>query len=162
MNNEIVINIKKSEFYHHFNNTELSKEVAEYLLDKTGDVRFKQVCHIKINVLDKITEAEKEKMVDTIRKHFGLQVRSGLVFTDIETTRMIILFLIGVIFLILSYLIQADLELLSEIFLIVGWVGIWESIYRFIFDNVKMKINVKRNKYIANANITIKGVKDEK
>ena len=63
----------------------------------------------------------------------------------------LIIFIIGIIFLVLYYVIIPDF--ISELTLILGWVFIGESICNFLYKGIETKINIKKKKQIINAKI---------
>lgn len=65
----------------------------------------------------------------------------------------LILFIIGLIAILLS---EQFTNVISEIFLISGWVIIWEIIYDVLFNEIKRKRKAKIYKYLANSKITFK------
>ncbi|MBE6140212.1 MAG: hypothetical protein E7172_01595 [Firmicutes bacterium] len=149
----INLNISLKSIYHPFNDQELSKDVIEYLLEKVNYIRFNESCEIKIHIKEKISEKEKNKIMNLIKKSFNVRIKRITFLTDIEITKNIILFFGGLLFLIIVYFFKMKFALINEILLIIGWVGIWESVSGFIFDIVKSIIRIKRYKQLKSANI---------
>ena len=48
---------------------------------------------------------------------------------------------------------QLRAQILSELFLIIGWVSFGEVIYKILFDNVKDKIKTERYKRLSRCQI---------
>ena len=63
-----------------------------------------------------------------------------------------LIFLLGIIFLYMSYILKINF-VLSETILIIGWVAIWEAAYAWLFESDKIKIRIKRLKKLSTCDI---------
>ena len=71
-------------------------------------------------------------------------------FDNLDNYIRLTLFLIGILAIFIS---KQFSNILSEIFLIAGWVVIWELIYDILFNEIKRKRKAKIYKILANATI---------
>ena len=62
----------------------------------------------------------------------------------------LILMIVGIVAIILS---EKIVSLLSELFLIAGWVVIWEILYDIIFNDIKRRRTIRIYKELARCKI---------
>ena len=146
-----------------YNDDILNEELSDYILKQTMGIFPKQKVIIKIKPLFEINQSEKEKLVDMIRKNYGIDIRESLIRRKYELIKKIILrgggnvwilMLVGTVFILASELLESNgIMLMPEIFLIISWVAIYEAIYSFIFVDTKEMIKTKRLKKLTNCKI---------
>lgn len=137
-----------------YNDDILNEELSDYILKQAMGIFPKQKVIIKIKPLFEINQSEKEKLVDMIRKNYGIDIRESLIRRKYELIKKIILMLVGTVFILVSELLESNcIMLMPEIFLIISWVAIYEAIYSFIFVDTKEMIKTKRLKKLTNCKI---------
>lgn len=111
---------------------------------------------IEINIISsyKITETEKEKMRNALKISYENKIKDEELYLKKEKNSEILLFMVGIIFIILYYGWQ-DLAIISEVLLVFGWLSIWESTYGLLFGG-KKTIYIKRLKQIINSKMNFR------
>lgn len=156
-----IININlnsKEEFYSKYSNQKLSSELTDYIYSECYGENYKNNIIINIYTELKISDTEKNEMIDTIRRTFGLKVQDKLYYYEKAKHKKTILFIVGIVLIIIYYL--SFIEVLSEIILILGWLAIWESVYSFLADSSKDYIYIYRLRKLASAHIHFASVQD--
>ena len=148
MKTMININLKKKEdFYSRYSNQKLNSELTDFIYNECYGEDYKNNIVINIYTKLKISKNEKNDMMDTIRRTFGLKVQDELYYYEKAKFKKTILFLIGIVLIVIYYL--SFIEVLSEIILILGWLAIWESVYSFLADSSKDYIKIYRLRRLA-------------
>ncbi len=152
---EIKIMITKdSQLYNHFNDSQLSNELSNYILEQSRGIPLNNKINLKIESNFKMNEKEKEKLVDEIRENYGLDVKENLLKLKYNVLKQIGMLLIGLMLTLISHLIVNDLfYLLNQFFYIFGWLMIYESISSLIFFNIKTMYQNKKYKSLIKAKI---------
>ena len=79
MNTEILVNLnKKRDFYNKFSNAKINDKLSEYIYNESLDGSYKDKVIINITCKEKISDEEKQNMIDIIRKNYGIQVKELL------------------------------------------------------------------------------------
>ena len=128
---EIDIN-NKADLLEKYNNTKISKELIEYLINESSYINKKDNIIIKINnntkldldIVLSLKKALEEEYNNTIKSH----IKNDIV--------QIIFFFLGLFFLFLSTKITSS-NIWKEILLIGGWVFIWEMIDLELFNDFR-------------------------
>lgn len=155
MENIIKIHLKEKQDYKNtYNDQILSYDLSNYILEESKNINTKQ--HIKFVITSdfKISEKEKEDLVDMIRKNFGTDIGEIINLSKKEKLINLLIFFTGIIFLLLYYIIA--LEVLSEFTLILGWVFLGEAICNFLYNGLENKLKITRRKQIINAKVVFK------
>ena len=150
----IEIYLKNKEDYKNpFNENKLSNELSDYILDECKGIAYN--CEIELNIKTKfkLSSEERIKLISMIRSNFGLDVRESLIYMNNLINKNIFLFLFGCIFIIISIGIKDIVPIVSEIVLIVGWVGIWEVVYSLFFSDYRKRLEIKRFRQLSNSKI---------
>ena len=136
-----------------FNNNILDEELENYIYKESINTQSKNII-IRIKTLFDINDKEKNTLDKMIRESFKLNINENLVHMKYANVKRSILMIIGTISVLVSELIDfSGIFLIPEIFLIIGWVGIWEAVYSLLFEDTKMKIENKRYKKIYKSKI---------
>ena len=148
----IDINLKKkADFYSTYSSKRLNPELTEYIYNECYGEDYKNKVIINIHTKLKISDQEKNAMMDTIRRTFGLKVQDELYYYEKAKYKKTILFLIGIVLIIIYYLSFVDI--LREIILILGWLAIWESVYSFLVDSSKDYVHISRLRRLSASRI---------
>ena len=132
--------IDKKDLLEKFNTKKVSKDLINYLIDTTSDIKKEDKVTIIINnylgdenLIRLIKEGLKVEYEKCLKKHFVTYLRKFLYF------------ILGIIAIFVSTLFET--EVLHEIILIGGWVLIWEMVELEIFtdrDNYKKRKILKK------------------
>lgn len=142
---------EKKHFYSKFSKERISEDLAKFIYDECNGENYKNHVVINIYCKEKLSDNEKHKMMDNIRRTYGLLVQDEIYYSDINQNKKAILLLLGIALIILYY--SSVINILREIILILGWLSIWESVYSLIFDTRKDFVRIIRLKELAKARI---------
>jgi len=155
--NDVIISIyinKLNNFYNEIDADELtlSDDIVNFTNSRIKNVPQKYNVVLEFDT-PSIKKKEKEKIVSIIRSHYGLA--SSLEQNVLKNNKLkaITFFIIGTIFLFISYYTS---NIIRDIISIAGWVAIWETVSVLLFDNIKIrtsKLNIDR---LYNAKIEFK------
>lgn len=141
----IVVNIRREKDLYEKYSNEVSNELIKYLVNEAkvkDDVEV--IVNTKLDVKN-IDTLIKEGLEDSIK-----DIRNVDRFYD---SKQVILFIVGMIFLIISTLTKP--EIIKELILIVGWIAVWEVLDIAINIDSKQKYNKKIIKKLINCKITV-------
>ena len=145
---------KESQIYNQFNNSQLSPELSNYILDQVRGTPYKTDIVLNVYSNFKMTENQKEKLVKEIRENYGLDIRENLLKLKFESFKQIILLFVGLFFLLISHLIVSNYYyLISQSLFIFGWVLICEWINSLVFVNIKIRYENKKYIKLTKAKI---------
>lgn len=152
---EIEININdKNDVINRFCKNKLDYNLEEYIYKECFKGPLKKHITLNIKSKNKLSIKDQNDIVNIIRSSYGHNIRENLLYLKYDRTRDVFLFLIGIVILLISKLIDFnDKFIISEILLIIGWVSIWEATYNFIFDDNKRRIRIKRYKKLTKCKI---------
>ena len=131
------------DLYHPFNKNTLNPMLASFIYEECFGFSAKNNIEIYISSKTEYTNEEKEKISNLIHANFKAELEEEKIKNTFSNTFRTILFFLGVLLLILIYWVQ--IEFFHEFLLILGWLAIWESVYDFLF--VEMKERLKRKRY---------------
>lgn len=124
----------KDDFYEKYNKKTISKNLVNYIIEEAMYIDKKDNVEIIINDRCDL----EEDCITTIKESLYLELQKNLRNRKLTNLKQLILLLIGIIFLFLSTVIKEGF-IFKEVFLIVGWVPIWEVIDIELFHDVKEK-----------------------
>ncbi len=114
-----------------YDQSKISSELLEFIIKeaeiikKPTKININNKCHTKKNIKEMLKESFREEYENLLSLHRK---------TDLI---QIGLFILGVIFILISF--QTEYSLWKEVFLILGWVPIWEGIDLELFNDVREK-----------------------
>lgn len=150
---ELVIN-DKEEFCNSFNNKKLSSDLGNYIYNESLIFNRNESFQINIKTKFDLAKNEKNEIVDMIREYFGLRIRETINYYKFNRIKKILLFLLGIILITISHFVSVNNEfLISEVFLIIGWVAIWEVFDNILLVETKKKFKLNRYKKLVNCKI---------
>ena len=155
MNNELTIDLKDALHYtSKYNDKKISEDLYNYITDEIKGLSIKKNLCIKIYTDYPIDDDKKQSIMNMIRSNFESEIQEKKMLSKYMYFKCFLLTIIGFFGVILSYALEAlNTTILPELFLIVGWVGIWEALYILLFDEVRERITTKRFRQIVNADI---------
>ncbi len=152
MATEILVNLnKKSDFYNKFNNHKINEKLSEYIYNESLEGNCKDKIIINIDSKVKISDDEKQDMIDIIRKNYGIMVQDLLYSYEKEQDKKAILLVIGIALIILYY--TGFASILKEVILMMGWISICGSVYGLIFSSTQSYVKINRLKNLSKARI---------
>jgi len=152
---KITVNLEnKEEIHHPFNNNTLNPTLVNFLYDECLGSPKNRKIDIHILTETTLTSEEKEEIRDLIHKHFKEEKKEIQIKKEINHIMSLCLLFLGIIFLIISFLINQ--ELIEEIFLILGWIAIWEVTENILFERSKESLRIYRYKGLSSARIYFK------
>lgn len=119
--------------FNEYNDDRLSESLDNYIISEAKMVPLNDM---DIIIKGKYNEDEKNKLIKTIHNYYNEKNNYYDSIDRYDHIFRLILFFIGVILIILSYISR---NIVSEVILIVGWVLIWEAIYDLLFNSIKRK-----------------------
>lgn len=152
-NINIVLDNKK-DFYSPYSNKILNNDLYNYIYNECNGEKVTNKIIINIWTKKEIPSDEKNIMIDMIRRTFGLRVQDEVYYYEKAKDKKIILFLVGIVFIILYYL--SVIRVLRDLILIFGWLAIWESTYSLLSDSKKDYYRIVRLKELSRARVYFK------
>ena len=131
-----------------FNELVLSDELASYIEESSKHTLNKEKIILNVNGLKK--KEEQEEFNTLIHSHYQNKVKQLNKIDKYDDYFRLILLLLGIILIIIS---EQFTSLISELFLIAGWVVVWEVVYDILFTSIKRKRDLKVLKKLANCQI---------
>lgn len=137
-----------------FNENVLSNELATYIEENSKYANNEDISLTIIGLEDK----DHELLNTLIHNYYLNKVKDLNKIDKYDDYFRFILLLLGIILIIISE--QLTL-FLSELFLIAGWVVVWEVVYDILFTGIKRKRKLKIVKKLANCKINYKNKIDK-
>lgn len=137
--------------FNTFDKNDISDELAIYIENRCSRLKHSKTV-IKFISSTTIGDSEKEKIVDAIRTHFGLEIKYNLIENKRRNLVNLILMLIGLLILIFKNILPL-LNTLLDIFDIFACFIIWESAYNLLFTDNEADVKITRSKKIISAKI---------
>lgn len=154
MKNIININVvlnEEDDLYHKYNKETLNPELSKYIYDECLGHNLKKEIIINIKANFDMNKELKNKCVNLIRSTYGLEVREQLIYSKYTNFKTIIFCLIGILFLIINQFLSVNF--VAELFLIIGWLSIWDTLEQVWFVDTKQRIKIKRLKKLTKCKI---------
>ncbi len=145
----IEINLaEKEDFFSKYNKKRVSNDIIDYILQesmyvtKNDNVKIilNKKCRIEQNCAQMIREALNEQYNNSLKRHYSIDIKQFF------------LIIVGIISLIIYSIIKEGI-IWSELFLIAGWVGIWEAIDLELFDDYNERRKRKNLKKLLKSEI---------
>lgn len=151
--NEIVINIDNEDDYiNKYNSNNLSNDLSNYIYEECKGKPFNNKIGILIKSNFKLNEEKQKDIANKIHNNYKIDLEENLLIIKYSTIKKLLIFILGIIFLYMSYVLKINF-VLSETVLIIGWVAIWEAAYAWLFESDKIKIRIKRLKKLSTCDI---------
>ena len=152
MRNKVEIFVdEQKDFVSNYNTNMLNPELKNYVLEELRGSNLKKGITVNIvgNYFD--TSEKKNEFLKLFKNEFSLSIKDYSMYLKYSVIASLLLGLLGIIFIILSNIIGSSL--FKEIFLIMGWLGVWESTANLIFNESKNYLIIKRYQRILEAKI---------
>lgn len=146
--------------YSPFSNRDLDEDLCEYLLDCSYEISIKNKLDIDFHILNQDQNTSREKKMRIgMQNYFMYQIRK-LENQKLRIIKDIVRYLIlgGSLLVLGSYVKQFKsnffmINILSEGFLIGGWVMLWEMFSAWFFDMKKINMKASHFDRLFQANI---------
>lgn len=137
----------KDEYINKYDDNKISDELHHYIIDSAMEFDSKRKIIIKIKMNFEVSEDEKEKLKRMLLNDFEESINTKEIKRKRDSVRDLYLIFIGISCIIVSFLFNyLHVDLVSELFLIIGWVPIWELVDNVLFKETEEKI--KKRKYM--------------
>lgn len=152
MENIIKIHLKEREDYtNKYNEKILSYQLSNYILEETKGINTKEKIKFIITSDFKLSEIEKNDLVDMIRNNFGADISEIINFAKKQRMIYYLLLFISIILIVIYSLLE--IRLLAQFILILGWVLLGEAICNFLYKGIENNHKISRRKQIVNAKV---------
>lgn len=145
-NNNIKIYLEDiNQIKEKYNPNILSSSISDYILRTCKGIPLKNNLTITIITNKQVNKALEEEITKLIKKHYQDHINELNITAQYDAIKKSILTIIGIISILFSNILSSITKiLLPELFLIAGWVAIWEVVYSILFVGSKNKILKKR------------------
>ena len=137
--------------FNVFDKNDISEELATYIENRCSRIKNSEMV-IKFISNKTISDKDKDKLVDALRSHFGLEIKYNLIESKRRNLTNLVLMLVGLLILIFKNILPL-LDTLFDILDIFACFIIWESAYNLLFTDNESDINIRRAKKISNSKI---------
>lgn len=137
LNGDKVINIdinNLEELENDYNKKHINKDLEQYIMECAKLMPRKEKIELKIN--SNLNSIEQENAINLIHGYYKEKFKQYHLIDKYDDYVRIFLLILGIVFIIIS---EHLIDVLSELFLIAGWVVVWEIIYDLIFTGFKRK-----------------------
>lgn len=134
---------------NEFNKDILSDNLDNYLIYSLNNEKLINK-NIQLNIKGINNKEEQIHLTKVIYNHYQ---KKNNFFNKIDNVDNIVRFILGIIGAIIILISHEFDFLLSELFLIAGWVIIWEIVYDILFNEIKRKRKKKIYALLANSKI---------
>ena len=124
----------KKYFFEKYNESAVSRNLINYLVEQA--IYIDKNDTIKVIVNDRCEFGED--CLKIIKDGLELEYQKNLKNCKLTNIKQVTLMFLGVLILFLSTIIQG-MFVFDEVFLIIGWVPIWEAVDIELFSDVKEK-----------------------
>ena len=134
---------------NEYNENVLNSELENYLTTSCMHTLNKE--RIILNIYGLENKEEEKEIINLIHKHYETKAKQLKKIDKYDDYFRFLLLILGIILIIIS---EQLTSFLSEIFLIAGWVVIWEMVYDILFTGIKRKKDLKIYKKLSQCEIT--------
>lgn len=134
-----------------YNENVLSNEASNYIESECLSSTKKDKIVIEVVTEKELTQDDRDEVERLIKNNYRELQIEKIIIRNYQIKQSFFLSLFGILFIVISNILKEDI--LSELFLIVGWVAFGEVIYKILFDNVKDKIKTERYKRLSRCEI---------
>lgn len=147
---------KKDNLLHPFNNNSLNKELVNFLYEEcVGHPKHEKI-EILIKSEERFTKNEQLKTINLIHSYFAKEIDEEILIKKITQPYFITILGIGLFLTFFAFL--TGNSFLKEIFLILGWLAIWEVVSHFLFEERKKRLRLKRYYLLSRCDISFDNV----
>ena len=149
--NEVVIYLNElEEAINKYNPNILSDELTNYILKRC--MFFSTKSDIDI-IIYGIEDKEQQGLKDIFHNHFKDLVDKTKKIEQYDDIKRVLLLIVGIVLICISEMFKF---VVSELFLVAGWVVIWELVYNIFFERIKRNRDYFKYLQLSKANIKFK------
>lgn len=141
----------KKDYQNKYNDKILSYQLSNYILEETKGIDTKEKIEFSISLDFKMSDIEKNELVDMIRNNFGADISEIIDISKKQRQIYYIILFISIILIILSSIL--NIKIIAQFILIFGWVLLGEAICNFLYKGMENNHKISRRKQIVNAKI---------
>ena len=146
----------KNDFVSEYNDNTLSPALKKYLLNEIAGYDINSKINLNIYCKFELTDEEKDKYKKIIIKEFKESKDELLLEIAGSNIKKVILFTIGMLFIVVAYFLNHIFGEILVVFTIFGWVALWEVAYAIFFTDASRRRNIKKYNQIINSKIKFK------
>ena len=156
----IIVNVididinEKDDYIGKYNDDILNEDLYDYIYDRALYMDIDEPIVINISFDYKASKLEKDMIKKLIYEAFKSGINRDNIYMKLMTYKDLFLLLLGFVGLGLSFLFNyLNHIILSEVFMIIGWVSLWEIVERVLFIYKDEKNKKKKCLQLMNAEI---------
>ncbi len=143
----------KDDYTSPYNHQKLNSDLLAYILDEHKGIPIHHNIHIEVHSPHIFDNQERSNFIHILRSNLGEDIKESYLEMKLTYIRAIILAFTGILFIFLSSYFTDSTNVFREISVIIGWLGIYEACYIFLFDNMQNRIKIKKYKKLVNAKV---------
>lgn len=144
----------KEDYISKYNDDVLNEELYDYIYDRALYMNVDEDIFINISFDYKASDEEKDRVKKLIYEAFKAGINRENVYMKAMSSKDMLLILLGFVGLGLSFLFNyLNHIIISEVFMIIGWVSLWEIADRILFIYKDEKNKKKKCLQLMNAKI---------
>ena len=148
---EVVIKINDvNNIFNSFDDNDISNELAGYIESRCS--RIKNKMKIKIVSQEELDDKLKNKIINAIRTHYGLETKYSMLDNRRTNQANILLFITGILVIIVENVLNIFHSLIDIIDILGGFI-VWESAYNLLFTDSEMDRKIDRANKISTSKI---------
>ena len=155
-NNVIHVDLdNRDEYINKYNDNMICDDLHNYLINEAIKISNKTRIILKIKFNYDVDEDEKNRVKKLIKNDFNDSLNDKITFNSIAI-KDIYLILIGIACIIVSVMFRyLKISVISEVFLIIGWVPIWELVSNILFIESDERMIKRKYKQLLRASIIV-------
>ena len=124
---------------HDYKKLALSDDVCDYIEEIAYIIPLKYEIILEIHC-PRISEEEQSRIKKVIKNNYGMEIDDRDYDIHIANKKSLSLFLLGIVFIILSFALEQHFaSFIVEFLNIVGWVALWEMCENLMLNNVEKR-----------------------
>lgn len=155
---KIEIYVKEpADLFEKWNPKRLSRDLIDYIAKEMKKCSVRESVEIEVIMKNALSKEEKDALVDFIRSHYGLAVQREKKLQNVRKIKKYLLLLCGILLIAFStYLSKIFVDIIPELFLIAGWVVVWEFVYELLFTDIFQRVTILQERKLASCPIHFK------
>ena len=144
----------RDEYINQYDDDKISDELHNYIIKEAMKIDNSSRIVIRVNMNFEVNDEEKKKLRRMLMRDFDDSINNREFMVRHDNVRNIYLTLIGISCLIISFLFSyLNIGLISEVFMIIGWVSIWEIVDDVLFEKTEWRLRKRKYMQLKRAKI---------
>lgn len=148
---------EKDDLLGRYSNENVSRDLIEYLIEESILIDKKDTIKVVIN---NGCDVSNDDCYRLIKGGLRREYQKSLKYRKLNNFKQVTLFFIGLLFLFISTIISGN-KIFGEVFLIIGWVPIWELAEIELFTDVNEKRKRKNIRRLLKSEFEVESKKKE-